>query len=43
MVIRLVGTNQAEGRAILEKAGLSAGDDLDGAVKAVIAAARRAS
>jgi succinyl-CoA synthetase beta subunit len=43
LVIRLVGTNQVEGRAILEKAGLSAGDDLDGAVKAVIAAARRAS
>lgn len=39
LVIRLVGTNQAEGRDIIESAGLSAGDDLDEAVKAVIAAA----
>jgi succinyl-CoA synthetase beta subunit len=35
----LVGTNQEEGRAILAGAGLKAGDDLDEAVKAVIAAA----
>jgi succinyl-CoA synthetase beta subunit len=40
LVIRLVGTNQTEGRQILEKAGLKAGDDLDEAVKAVIRAAR---
>jgi len=39
MVIRLVGTNQKEGRAILESAGLKAGDNLDDAVKEVIAAA----
>ncbi len=39
LVIRLVGTNQTEGRAILEGAGLKAGDDLDEAVKAVVAAA----
>jgi succinyl-CoA synthetase beta subunit len=39
LVIRLVGTNQIEGRAILEGAGLKAGDDLDEAVKAVVAAA----
>lgn len=36
LVIRLVGTNQDEGRAILEKAGLSAGDDLDETVKKAI-------
>ena len=39
LIIRLVGTNQKEGRAILSNAGLEAGDDLDEAVKAVIAAA----
>jgi len=39
LVIRLVGTNQKEGRAILEGAGLKAGDNLDDAVKEVIAAA----
>lgn len=39
LVIRLVGTNQKEGRRILEGAGLKAGDDLDEAVKSVIAAA----
>lgn len=38
IVIRLVGTNQNEGRAILESAGLKAGDDLDDAVKSVIVA-----
>jgi len=43
LVIRLVGTNQDEGRAILEAAGLEAGDNLDEAVKAVIADARSAS
>jgi succinyl-CoA synthetase beta subunit len=40
LVIRLVGTNQDEGRTILEKAGLSAGDNLNEAVKSVIAAAK---
>ena len=39
LVIRLVGTNQREGRAILEGAGLKAGDNLDDAVKEVISAA----
>ena len=39
LVIRLVGTNQKEGRRIFEGAGLKAGDDLDEAVKSVIAAA----
>ena len=39
LVIRLVGTNQKEGRRILEGAGLKAGDDLGEAVKSVIAAA----
>ena len=39
MVIRLVGTNQEEGRAILAGAGLEAGDDLDETVKAAVAAA----
>ena len=39
LIIRLVGTNQKEGRAILEGAGLKAGDNLDDAVKEVIAAA----
>jgi succinyl-CoA synthetase beta subunit len=43
LVIRLVGTNLAEGKAIIESAGLEAGDDLDEAVKAVIAAARGAA
>ncbi len=36
LVIRLVGTNQDEGRLILEKAGLTAGDDLDEAVREVV-------
>ena len=40
LVIRLVGTNEKEGRAILEEAGLKAIYDLDSAVKAVIKAAR---
>jgi len=38
LIIRLVGTNQAQGRSILESAGLSAKDELDEAIKAVIAA-----
>ena len=36
IVIRLAGTNQEEGRQILENAGLTAGDNLDEAVEAVI-------
>lgn len=39
LVIRLVGTNQNEGRKILKEAGLEASDNLDEAVKDVIAAA----
>ncbi len=42
LVIRLVGTNQEEGRAILEGAGLTAGDDLNTAVRDVIAKAKEA-
>jgi len=41
LVIRLVGTNEEEGRTILKKAGLDAIYDLDEAVKTVIEAARR--
>ena len=37
LVIRLVGTNQAEGRSILEDHGFSAMDDLGVAVQAVVA------
>jgi succinyl-CoA synthetase beta subunit len=37
LVIRLIGTNDEEGRAILEKAGLKASTDLNEAVKAVVA------
>ena len=37
LVIRLIGTNEAEGRRILQAAGLSAVDDLTAAVQKVIA------
>ncbi len=37
LVIRLIGTNDEEGRAILEKAGLKASTDLNEAVKSVVA------
>ncbi len=37
MVIRLVGTNQEEGRAMLEEKGFSVADDLSDAVKKVVA------
>ena len=37
LVIRLIGTNDEEGRQILHKAGLKASTDLDEAVKAVVA------
>jgi succinyl-CoA synthetase beta subunit len=40
MVIRLVGTNQEEGRQILAEAGLTALDAMDEAAKAAVAAAR---
>jgi len=40
LIIRLVGTNEEEGRAILEKAGLDAIYDLDDAVKRAIKAVR---
>lgn len=37
LVIRLVGTNQEEGRAMLEEKGFSVADDLSTAVKKVVA------
>jgi succinyl-CoA synthetase beta subunit len=37
MVIRLVGTNQDEGRALLEEKGFSVADDLSTAVEKVVA------
>lgn len=37
MVIRLVGTNQEEGRALLEEKGFSVADDLSTAVQKVVA------
>ena len=39
MVIRLTGTNEKEAMAILQKAGYSAGTDMDDAVKAAVAQA----
>ncbi len=39
LVIRLIGTNDAEGRAILERAGLSAFERMTDAVESVVAAA----
>jgi succinyl-CoA synthetase beta subunit len=41
LVIRLIGTNQEEGRAILEQAGLAAAEEMTDAVRKVLAAARR--
>lgn len=38
LVVRLIGTNDKEGREILEKAGIAARTDLNEAVKAVVAA-----
>jgi succinyl-CoA synthetase beta subunit len=40
-VIRLIGTNDAAGRKILEERGLDAYTDLNEAIKKVIAEARR--
>ena len=40
LVIRLIGTNQKEGREILEKAGLAAAEEMADAVQKVLAAAR---
>jgi succinyl-CoA synthetase beta subunit len=42
LVIRLIGTNDAEGRAILKSAGLSAFESMTEAVQKVVAAAREA-
>jgi len=39
LVVRLTGTNEEEARAILKKAGIEAGSDMDEAVKAAVAAA----
>jgi succinyl-CoA synthetase beta subunit len=41
LVIRLIGTNQKEGRAILEQAGLAAAEEMTDAVRKVLAAADR--
>ncbi|HEY9594606.1 MAG TPA: succinate--CoA ligase subunit beta, partial [Spirochaetia bacterium] len=41
LVIRLIGTNEKEGRDILSTAGIAAFDDLTDAVKAVVSAARK--
>lgn len=43
LVIRLIGTNEAEGRQLLSAAGIEAYDDLTEAVKAVVARAGKAS
>ncbi len=43
LVIRLIGTNEKEGRAILSGAGIDAYDDLTAAVKGVVARAREAT
>jgi succinyl-CoA synthetase beta subunit len=39
LVIRLIGTNEAEGRALLKEAGIDAYEDLTDAVKGVVARA----
>ena len=39
LVIRLIGTNEKEGRALLSGAGIDAYDDLADAVKSVVARA----
>jgi len=41
LVIRLVGTNQKEGRELLEQAGLSAAEKMSEAVQRVLQAARQ--
>jgi succinyl-CoA synthetase beta subunit len=43
LVIRLIGTNEAEGRALLSGAGIAAFDDLTEAVKAVVARSAEAA
>jgi succinyl-CoA synthetase beta subunit len=43
LVIRLIGTNEAEGRALLSGAGIAAFEELTGAVKAVVATAKGAA
>jgi succinyl-CoA synthetase beta subunit len=40
LVIRLIGTNEKEGRALLEKAGLEAASEMTAAVKKVIEKAK---
>jgi succinyl-CoA synthetase beta subunit len=40
LVIRLIGTNEKEGRALLSAAGIAAFDDLTDAVKGVVAGAK---
>ena len=41
MVIRLIGTNDKEGRAILAQAGLTSSEDLTSAVQAVVKAGKK--
>jgi succinyl-CoA synthetase beta subunit len=41
LVIRLIGTNQEEGRAALEQAGLAAASEMADAVRKVLAAAKK--
>jgi succinyl-CoA synthetase beta subunit len=43
LVIRLIGTNEAEGRALLREAGIDAYEDLGQAVRGVVARARERS
>ncbi len=43
LVIRLIGTNETEGRALLSAAGIQAFDDLTSAVQSVVARAREAA
>jgi len=43
LVIRLVGTNQEEGRRLLEAAGLTVVDSMDEAARKVVAAAKGVS
>jgi succinyl-CoA synthetase beta subunit len=40
LVIRLIGTNEKEGRALLEQAGLEAATEMTEAVRRVISKAR---
>jgi succinyl-CoA synthetase beta subunit len=43
MVVRLVGTNEAEGQAILEEAGIATADTLGEGARRAVEAARAGS